>query len=85
MSPLHDLHLMLVLVQMPQTCRCTYEHTRVTSRLDSWSTIDHERSKAAVRKLNAHSDYLSGRSVVLSSAFDLVSDETKQKIAEAIL
>ena len=39
----------------------------------------------AVRKLDAHTDYLSGRSVVLSLASDLVSDETKQKISEAII
>ena len=38
-----------------------------------------------MRKLDAHTDYLSGRSVLLLLASDLVSDEKKQKIAEAKL
>ena len=53
--------------------------------LESWNAIDKEGSQAAIRKMDLHTDYLNGRSVVLTFASNLVNSETKELMARKLL
>ena len=53
--------------------------------LEKWSAVDCEGSKAAMQKLDLHTDYLNGRSVVVDFASKNISDDTKEKMAKNLL
>ena len=53
--------------------------------LTAWRTRDLNGAKAGQRKVDLHTDYLSGRSAILSLASDKVDDATKEAMAAALL
>ena len=52
--------------------------------LEAWATRDADGARAAIRKLDLHTDYLNGRNVIFALASDRVSNETKQAMADAL-
>ena len=63
---------------------CPFLTLNLFKDLKKWSSFDSSTSKSAMRKVDNHCDYLSGRNVVLSLASDLVDAETKTNIAKAL-
>ena len=53
--------------------------------LEAWVSRDPEGARAALRKLDLHTDYLNGRSVVYAFASNRVSDDTKEAMAKKLL
>ena len=53
--------------------------------LREWKSRDRIGSLAAVKKIDLHTWYLCGRSVILALASDQVDDATKQAMATALL
>lgn len=51
----------------------------------AWKDQDEKASKAGVKKIDLHTDYCSGRNAILALASDAVDDETKAKMAAALL
>lgn len=52
--------------------------------LEAWQVRDPKGGKVALKKLELHLDYLSGRSVILGMASDRVDDATKRAMADAL-
>ena len=53
--------------------------------LQKWTTIDEQGGKAALKKLDLHTDYLNGRSVVMAFASTKVDAKTKEAMANALM
>ena len=53
--------------------------------LKSWDIIDPNGTRAAIRKLDLHTDYLNGQNVALSFASRSLDDNTKAKMAKKLL
>jgi hypothetical protein len=53
--------------------------------LKRWEEMDKVGARAAIRKLDLHVDYLSGRNVIFSLASKDVSDEEKGEMAKTLL
>ena len=49
--------------------------------LTAWKSRDLDGGKAGVKKVDLHTDYLTGRSVVLALASNKVDDDTKDAMA----
>ena len=52
--------------------------------LRDWESRDRTASRAALKKVDLHTDYLSGRAVVMALASDMVDNETKMAMADAL-
>ena len=53
--------------------------------LVAWQSRDRDAARTALRKIDLHTEYLSGRSVILALASEKVNDETKSAMAQALL
>ena len=52
--------------------------------LEDWLARNLKGAKAAQKKVDLHTDYLTGRSVILALASEKVSEETKEAMAAAL-
>ena len=52
--------------------------------LSAWQARDRDAARVALRKVDLHTDYLTGRSVVFALASKKVDDETKKAMVEAL-
>ena len=53
--------------------------------LEAWKSRDDKGAKAAIKKVDRHTEYLSGRSVIFALASDKTPDSTKQAMASKLL
>jgi hypothetical protein len=56
-----------------------------THASQAWEVRDKKASLAAIKKLDGHTDYVSGRNVILALASNAVDDATKRKMADTLL
>ena len=52
--------------------------------LSDWQSRDPNGARAGLRKVDLHTEYLTGRSIIFAFASDKVQDKTKAAMAEAL-
>ena len=85
-----ELAKFIVYIYFPNWFKCTriadapLLTLQLHQDLRKWKKVDKDGAKAAMKKVDLHTDYLSGRSVVLAFASKRVSNNTKVAMAKQL-